>query len=75
MFSFAGAEICEFDEVASNEDVLGFDVSMENALAVHELDGSQDLEHVELDFLEGERVFLVLEALVQVHVHELEDQG
>jgi hypothetical protein len=33
------------------------------------------LEHVELDFLEGYWVFLVLQTLVQVHVHQLEDQG
>lgn len=42
---------------------------MEDALAVHKLDGSEYLEHVELDLLEGEGVFLIFETLVHVHVH------
>ena len=45
---------------------------MEDALSVHELDGSEYLEHVELDLLKGEGIFLVSEALVEVHVHEFE---
>jgi hypothetical protein len=45
---------------------------MEDALPVHEFDGSEYLEHVEFDFLEGEWIFLVSEALVEVHVHEFE---
>lgn len=74
VFSFAGAEVGQFDEVAFDEDVFGFDVAVEDAFAVHEFDGPEDLEHVELDFLVGERVLLVFEAFVHVHVHEFEDQ-
>ena len=48
---------------------------MEDALAVHEIDGSEYLEHVELDLLEGQWALLVLEAFVEVHVHELEYKG
>ncbi len=48
---------------------------MEDAFAVHELDGSEHLEHIKLDFLEGERVFLIFETFVQVHVHQFEDEG
>jgi hypothetical protein len=69
VFSLAGAEVCEFDEVAFDQDVFGFDIPVEDALAVHEIDGTQYLEHVELDFLEGQRVFLVLETLIHVHIH------
>ena len=48
---------------------------MEDSLAVHELDGPEDLEHVELDLLVVEGVALVLEGLVEVHVHQFEDEG
>lgn len=48
---------------------------MEDAFSVHEIDGSEYLEHVELDFLEGEWAFLVFEAFVEVHVHEFEYEG
>lgn len=42
---------------------------MEDAFAVHEVDGAEYLEHVELDLLRSEGVVLALEALVEVHVH------
>ncbi len=74
VFALAGAEVCEFDEVALDEDVFGLDVAVEDALAVHELDGPQHLEHVELYLLEGQRALLALQALVQIHVHQLEHQ-
>lgn len=48
---------------------------MENTFSVHEVDGSEYLEHVVFDFLEGEWVFFVFEALVHVHVHQFEDEG
>lgn len=73
VFALAGAEIGQFDEVSLDENIFGFDVPVEDALAVHELDGSEDLEHVELYFLEGEGVFFILEAFVQIHIHEFED--
>ena len=73
MFTLAWAEISQFDEVTFDENVLGFDVPVENAFAMHELDGSEDLEHVELYFLKGKRVFFILKAFVQIHIHELED--
>ena len=47
---------------------------MEDALAVHELYGPEYLEHIELYFLESQGIFLVLEAFVQIHVHEFEDK-
>ena len=73
VFALAGAEIGQFDEVSLDENIFRFDIPVEDTLAVHELDGSEDLEHVELDFLEGERVFFILEAFVQIHIHEFED--
>lgn len=71
----ARPQIGQFDEVALDEYVFGLDIPVEDALFVHELDGPEYLEHVELDLLEGEGVFLIFEALVHVHVHEFEDEG
>lgn len=45
---------------------------MEDALPMHIFDGSDDLEHVEFDFLVGEWVFLAFQTFVQIHVHKLE---
>ena len=59
MLAFAGTQIGYFDEISFNEYVLGFDISVENAFSMHELQGSEDLEHVKLDFLIGERVFFI----------------
>jgi hypothetical protein len=53
MLALTRAKISKFDKIALNEYVFGFDVAVEDALSVHELDGSEYLEHVELDFLEG----------------------
>lgn len=75
MLALAGAEICKFYKVSADEYVFWLDVSMEDAFSMHEIDGSEDLEHVELDFLESEGILFVLEALVKVHVHEFEDEG
>ena len=73
MLSFARAQVCQFNQVSFNEDILRLDITMENAFTMHELDGSQDLEHIEFDFLECERVFFVFERFVHVHVHKFED--
>lgn len=45
---------------------------MKNAFAMHKFDGSQDLKHIELDFLESKRVLFVFERFVHVHVHKFE---
>jgi len=45
---------------------------MEYAFSMHEFDGSEYLKHVEFDLLKGKGIFLVSEALVEVHVHEFE---
>jgi hypothetical protein len=45
---------------------------MKDAFSMHEFDGSEYLKHIEFDFLKGEWIFLVSEALVEVHVHEFE---
>ena len=59
MLSLAGSQVCQFNEISFDKDILGLDVSVKDALPVHELDGPEDLEHIELDFLEGEGVLLV----------------
>lgn len=73
--ALARAQIGDFGEIALDEDILGFDIAVEDALAVHEVDGGEDLEHVEFDAGGAEGVAAVVEAFVQVHVHELKNQG
>lgn len=73
VLALAGAQIRQLDEVAPHKYVFGLDIAMEDALAMHELNGAEDLEHVKLDALEGEGRLLALEALVQVHIHKFED--
>ena len=46
---------------------------MENAFAMHEVNSSKNLEHIELDFLESDRVLLIFERFVHIHVHKFED--
>ena len=59
MFAFARAKICQFDNVSLNENILGFDIAMKNAFPMHEVDGLEDLEHIEFDLLVSEGVFFV----------------
>ena len=47
---------------------------MEDALAVHVVNGYEQLVHVELDFALLEVVAAAADELVQVDVHELEDE-
>lgn len=75
MLPLARSEISQFDKISLHEYIFGLDISVENAFPVHELDRSQHLKHVKLDFLECKRSLLVLETLVHVHVHQLEDEG
>lgn len=53
---------------------LRLDVAVEDALAVHVVDGDEQLVHVELDFALLEVVAAAADELVQVDVHELEDE-
>lgn len=73
MLPLTRPQIRQLDEVPPNEYVLGFDIAMEDALAMHEIYGSEDLEHIKFDLLEGEGRLLALEALVEVHIHQFED--
>lgn len=47
---------------------------MEDALAVDVLDGLEELVHVDLD-LAWLQVFIAHQALVEILLHELENQG
>ena len=59
--------------ISSNQNVLRFDVPMENALLVYVVDSLQQLVHVQFYFLRREVV--LLQTLIQVLVHELEHKG
>ena len=75
MSSLAGAEIGQLDNITLDEDILGFDIAVKDAFFVYEIDGFDDLEHVVFNFLIGEGVFFIFEALIHVHVHEFENEG
>ena len=53
---------------------LRFDVSVEDTIAMHVVDGLEDLVDVELDPLLGQVVPPPFDRLVHVHVHQLKHQ-
>mmetsp|Transcript_75967 Transcript_75967/g.245889 ORF Transcript_75967/g.245889 Transcript_75967/m.245889 type:complete len:257 (+) Transcript_75967:1021-1791(+) len=68
------AQVRELDLVVHQQQVLGLDVAVENAVAVHVVQGLQHFIHVVLDLLLGQVVASAFDGLVDIHVHELEDQ-
>lgn len=54
---------------------LRFDVSMENSISVHVIDGLQHLVHVVLDALLWKIVATTFNGFVHVHVHQFEYKG
>lgn len=48
---------------------------MENAIPMHVLDGLEQFVHVVLDALLGHVVAATFDSVVEVHVHELEDES
>ena len=51
---------------------IRFDVSVENAIPVHMLNGLQQLVDVELASVLGQVVCAALDSFIQVHLHQLE---
>ena len=72
MFALTRSQICYFDNISSDKYVLCLDIAVKDAFAMHELNGPEDLKHVEFDFLESEWVFGIFEAFVEIHIHQLE---
>lgn len=70
----AGAEVGQLEGVAHDEDVLGFDVPVEDAEFVHVVDGLEQLLHLVFDARLRELVASPADGLLHVHVHEFEDQ-
>lgn len=54
---------------------LRFNVSVENAVAMHVLDSLQQLVDVEFDARLGQVSGATLDGLIQVHFHEFEDES
>ena len=54
---------------------LRFDVTVEDSVAVHVLDGFQQLEHILLYSSFGQVVLAAFDCLIQVHFHDLENQS
>jgi hypothetical protein len=63
------------EAVVHDEDVLGLDVAVEDAVAVHVVHGLHQLVHVVLQPLLPDVVPPPADELVDVHVHQLEHQG
>ena len=49
---------------------LRFDVSVEDAISVHVIDGLEDLIHVILDPLLGQIMPPAFDSFVHIHIHE-----
>ncbi len=72
------AEVGQLDHLVRDEDVLGLDVAVEDAVGVHVFHRLDHLKHIILRPLLRDALLRLLVGLVQfvqVHVHELEDQG
>ena len=67
-------KVGQFDLVFHQQDVLWFDVTMENAVTVHVIDSLHQLVHVVLDAFFGQIVPAALDRIVHVHLHELEHE-
>jgi hypothetical protein len=74
VLALARAQICHLYQVALYQDVLGLYVAVEDTLAVHELQRPEYLEHVKLYLLKRQRVLLVLQSLIQIHLHQFKHQ-
>ena len=71
----AGAKVSQFNGVVEKEDVLRFDVSMEDTISMHVVNGLHKLIDIEFDSVLREVMGPSLYGLVHVHFHQLKDQG
>ena len=79
-----GAEISQFDLVVLDENIftkfvkvlnyLRFNIAMENTILMHMVDCLDDLIHVIAHSSFWQIVAATLNCLVQIHVHQLEDE-
>ena len=60
--------------VSTQQDVFGFDVSVENAVLVHVIQSLQQLVHVIFNLLGIQIGLPPSDRLVQVHLHQLKNQ-
>mmetsp|Transcript_32346 Transcript_32346/g.71678 ORF Transcript_32346/g.71678 Transcript_32346/m.71678 type:complete len:232 (-) Transcript_32346:217-912(-) len=73
--SSATPKICKLDVVVKKEQVLGFDISVEDSIPVHVVQCLQGSVHIVLHLLFRQVVPPALDSFVQVHVHELKNKG
>eukprot|EP00967_Tisochrysis_lutea_P006869 scaffold8222_cov21-Tisochrysis_lutea.AAC.1 len=71
----AAAKVCQLQAVVHDENILGLDVPVEDAVAVHMVHGSHQLIHVVADAVLCHIVPSAPDELIDVHVHELKHQG
>ena len=62
-------------QVVLTSGFLRLDISMEDSISVHVLNGFQELVDVAFDFCLGQVVGTAFDRLIQVHLHDLKDEG
>ena len=60
--------------VFTQQNVFRLDVSMEDTVPVHMVDGLYELIHIVLDPILRQVVSLSFDGIIHIHVHELKDQ-
>ena len=60
--------------VFTQQNVFRLDVSMEDTVPVHMVDGLYELIHIVLDPILRQVVSLSFDSIVHIHIHKLEDQ-
>lgn len=73
--SFTRTKICNFNKISFNQNILRFNVPMEDAFPVHKLKSTKNLKHVKFDFLVGKGIFFVFQRFVHIHIHQLKNQS
>ena len=61
--------------VVLSKGFLRLDIAMEDSISVHVLNGFQELVNITFDFGLGQVVGTAFDRLIQVHLHDLKDEG
>ena len=71
----ARAEVGKLESLVGDKDVLWLDVPVEDTVAVHVVHALKQLMHVKFDATLGEIMPTAADELIDVHLHQLEDQS
>ena len=71
----ARSEVSQFDDVASDKDILGLDVSVIDTVSVHMVNRLEDLVHHSFYAWLRQRYTLAFDCFVHVHLHEFKHES